>query len=248
MGREAVDRHTGRDHEPQLARRLGGIGHDRRRRAGCRDRGSSRLPPHDLQRARRVAGVGDRPPRRAVLGSPRHVRLPRGTHPADPVRDLRARARVPPPPRARQALRHARRRQRWPRDPGGRRRHAEGGVRPHRRPLRRARPALRRRAAARCGRRSGCPSLHTTATTTTSRAWSSIPCAVQERMPIWVGGRTLRSVRRAATLADGWCPFAVTPAQAQEWLGQVELPPASTSRSLPPRASTRSTNPRRPKT
>ena len=51
------------------------------------------------------------------------------------------------------------------------------------------------------------------------------PCAVQERVPIWVGGRTLRSVRRAATLADGWCPFAVTPAQADEWLRQVELPP-----------------------
>ena len=50
------------------------------------------------------------------------------------------------------------------------------------------------------------------------------PCAVQERVPIWVGGRTLRSVRRAATLADGWCPFAVTPAQAEEWLRQVELP------------------------
>ena len=50
------------------------------------------------------------------------------------------------------------------------------------------------------------------------------PCAVQERVPLWVGGRTLRSVRRAATFADGWCPFAVTPAQAEEWLGQVELP------------------------
>ena len=51
------------------------------------------------------------------------------------------------------------------------------------------------------------------------------PCAIQERLPIWVGGRTLRSLRRAATLADGWCPFVVPPAQAQEWLAQVELPP-----------------------
>jgi probable F420-dependent oxidoreductase len=50
------------------------------------------------------------------------------------------------------------------------------------------------------------------------------PCAVQERVPLWVGGRSLRSLRRAATLADGWCPFAVTPAQAAEWLGQVDLP------------------------
>jgi probable F420-dependent oxidoreductase len=52
------------------------------------------------------------------------------------------------------------------------------------------------------------------------------PCAVQEHVPIWVGGRTLRSLRRAAALADGWCPFAVAPAQAEEWLRQVEIPPA----------------------
>jgi len=51
------------------------------------------------------------------------------------------------------------------------------------------------------------------------------PCAVQERVPIWVGGRTLRSLRRAVALGDGWCPFAVTPAQASEWLSRVEVPP-----------------------
>jgi probable F420-dependent oxidoreductase len=51
------------------------------------------------------------------------------------------------------------------------------------------------------------------------------PWAVQEHVPIWVGGRTLRSLRRAAALSDGWCPFAVTPAQAQEFLGKVEIPP-----------------------
>ena len=50
------------------------------------------------------------------------------------------------------------------------------------------------------------------------------PCAAQDHVPIWVGGRTLRSLRRAATLADGWCPFAVSPAQAADWLRQVELP------------------------
>jgi len=49
------------------------------------------------------------------------------------------------------------------------------------------------------------------------------PCAVQEHVPIWVGGRTLRSLRRAATLADGWCPFAVAPAKAAEWLQIVEI-------------------------
>ncbi len=51
------------------------------------------------------------------------------------------------------------------------------------------------------------------------------PCAVQEHVPIWVGGRTLRSVRRAAALADGWCPFSVDPVQAQHWLRRVDLPP-----------------------
>lgn len=50
------------------------------------------------------------------------------------------------------------------------------------------------------------------------------PCAVQSHVPLWVGGRTLRSLRRAVALADGWCPFAVPPAQASEWLSKVDLP------------------------
>lgn len=51
------------------------------------------------------------------------------------------------------------------------------------------------------------------------------PCAVQERVPIWIGGRTLRSLRRAVTLADGWAPFNVSLQQARDWLGRFELPP-----------------------
>ncbi|MEY2403827.1 MAG: hypothetical protein QOD38_1378 [Acidimicrobiaceae bacterium] len=35
------------------------------------------------------------------------------------------------------------------------------------------------------------------------------PHAVQERVPIWIGGRTFRSLRRAVELADGWCPFGL---------------------------------------
>jgi probable F420-dependent oxidoreductase len=50
------------------------------------------------------------------------------------------------------------------------------------------------------------------------------PCAVQDHVPIWIGGRTLRSLRRGISLADGWCPFSVTPDQAEEWLSRVELP------------------------
>jgi probable F420-dependent oxidoreductase len=50
------------------------------------------------------------------------------------------------------------------------------------------------------------------------------PCAVQDHVPLWVGGRSLRSLRRAADLADGWCPFSLTPAEAAEFLATVDLP------------------------
>jgi probable F420-dependent oxidoreductase len=51
------------------------------------------------------------------------------------------------------------------------------------------------------------------------------PCALQPHMPIWIGGRTRRSLRRALTLADGWCPFNVSIDTAAEWLGERDLPP-----------------------
>jgi probable F420-dependent oxidoreductase len=50
------------------------------------------------------------------------------------------------------------------------------------------------------------------------------PCAVQDHVPLWVGGRSLRSLRRAADLGDGWCPFSLTPAEAAELLATVDLP------------------------
>jgi probable F420-dependent oxidoreductase len=50
------------------------------------------------------------------------------------------------------------------------------------------------------------------------------PCAVQDHLPIWIGGRTLRSLRRGAHLADGWCPFGVSVDQAAEWLARVDRP------------------------
>jgi len=50
------------------------------------------------------------------------------------------------------------------------------------------------------------------------------PCALQPHMPFWIGGRTKRSLRRAATLADGWCPFYVTIDQAAEWLKSFDVP------------------------
>ncbi|ORW10523.1 LLM class F420-dependent oxidoreductase [Mycolicibacter longobardus] len=50
------------------------------------------------------------------------------------------------------------------------------------------------------------------------------PCAVQQRVPIWVGGRTRRSLRRAVELGDGWTPFGLTRADLSEFLGSVDLP------------------------
>jgi probable F420-dependent oxidoreductase len=35
------------------------------------------------------------------------------------------------------------------------------------------------------------------------------PCGVQQTIPLWVGGRTPRSLRRAVELADGWAPFGL---------------------------------------
>jgi probable F420-dependent oxidoreductase len=39
------------------------------------------------------------------------------------------------------------------------------------------------------------------------------PVAVQDRVPIWVGGRTARSLRRAVELGDGWAPFGLSTAE-----------------------------------
>jgi probable F420-dependent oxidoreductase len=50
------------------------------------------------------------------------------------------------------------------------------------------------------------------------------PHAVQDRVPLWVGGRTRRSLRRAVTLGDGWVPFALTLEQASDMLRSFELP------------------------
>jgi len=35
------------------------------------------------------------------------------------------------------------------------------------------------------------------------------PYGVQETVPLWIGGRTQRSLRRAVELADGWAPFGL---------------------------------------
>jgi hypothetical protein len=51
------------------------------------------------------------------------------------------------------------------------------------------------------------------------------PCAVQPHVPIWVGGRTGRSLRRAVTLADGWIPFGLSSAELRKMLATADLSP-----------------------
>jgi probable F420-dependent oxidoreductase len=51
------------------------------------------------------------------------------------------------------------------------------------------------------------------------------PCAIQQDMPFWIGGRTLRSLRRAVALANGWTPFALAGEQVAAMLARVDVPP-----------------------
>lgn len=59
------------------------------------------------------------------------------------------------------------------------------------------------------------------------------PCAVQESVPIWVGGRTGRSLRRAITLADGWAPFGLRSTELDEMLAAAADTEAWAARDQP---------------
>lgn len=50
------------------------------------------------------------------------------------------------------------------------------------------------------------------------------PHAVQERVPLWIGGRTPRSLRRATTYGDGWVPFGLPLEKLREMVGAADLP------------------------
>jgi probable F420-dependent oxidoreductase, Rv2161c family len=51
------------------------------------------------------------------------------------------------------------------------------------------------------------------------------PHGVQPHLPIWVGGRTARSLRRACRFGDGWVPFGLPFARIAELLRAAEPPP-----------------------
>ena len=50
------------------------------------------------------------------------------------------------------------------------------------------------------------------------------PHAVQERVPLWIGGRTPRSLRRALEHGDGWVPFGLGMDALADMLGRAEVP------------------------
>ena len=69
--------------------------------------------------------------------------------------------------------------------------------------------------------------------------WTISPTSDRPRVPIWVGGRTGRSLRRAVELGDGWMPFGLTTSQLADLLGTRDLPPGfdvvlATGRPLDP--------------
>lgn len=50
------------------------------------------------------------------------------------------------------------------------------------------------------------------------------PHAVQDRVPLWIGGRTPRSLRRALAYGDGWVPFGLPLDRLGEMVGAASLP------------------------
>jgi probable F420-dependent oxidoreductase len=59
------------------------------------------------------------------------------------------------------------------------------------------------------------------------------PCARQPSVPLWIGGRTARSLRRAVELGDGWVPFGIRPADLATMIAQARATPAWSERSRP---------------
>ena len=52
------------------------------------------------------------------------------------------------------------------------------------------------------------------------------PCAVQTRVPLWIGGRSERSLRRALAFADGWDPFGLSLSDLRSMLDRHRRKPA----------------------
>ncbi|MGZ6969816.1 MAG: TIGR03619 family F420-dependent LLM class oxidoreductase [Acidimicrobiia bacterium] len=59
------------------------------------------------------------------------------------------------------------------------------------------------------------------------------PTGVQEHLPIWVGGRTMASLRRAVELGDAWVPFIIGPDDVRTMLDRAQETPAWVQRASP---------------
>lgn len=59
------------------------------------------------------------------------------------------------------------------------------------------------------------------------------PCAIQQDMPIWIGGRSARSLRRAVELGDGWSPFGLGLPEMREMIARAKEQPAWNTRAKP---------------
>lgn len=59
------------------------------------------------------------------------------------------------------------------------------------------------------------------------------PTSLQAPVPIWVGGRTPRSLRRAVELADGWAPFGLTLEEMARMLARARDTEAWAARTTP---------------
>jgi len=59
------------------------------------------------------------------------------------------------------------------------------------------------------------------------------PCALQDQVPLWIGGRTGRSLRRAVALGDGWAPFGLRAVDIADRLAAAAGTPAWAARTRP---------------
>ncbi|HEX3567487.1 MAG TPA: LLM class F420-dependent oxidoreductase [Acidimicrobiales bacterium] len=60
------------------------------------------------------------------------------------------------------------------------------------------------------------------------------PCARQAMVPLWIGGRTARSLRRAVELGDGWVPFGLRVAEMATMVANARQTPTWAARQSPP--------------
>jgi len=59
------------------------------------------------------------------------------------------------------------------------------------------------------------------------------PTSIQVDLPIWIGGRTARSLRRAVEVGDGWAPFGLAPAELASMLDRARGTDAWQARTAP---------------